>query len=81
MMLPTSTIASPPISVSRRCRPSLRRPMIGAEIAPDRSAIVSDHCALSSEMWNRVRLTGISGAPRLLMIPVTIVIPMRTGTS
>jgi hypothetical protein len=41
---------------------------------------VSDHCALSSEMPSALATDGISGAPRLLITPVTIVTPIRTGT-
>jgi len=55
--------------------------MIGAETAAASSATVSDHCALSSEMCSDWATEGISGAPRLLMIPATIVTPTSTETS
>ena len=54
--------------------------MIGAATAAASSAAVSDHCALSSEMPSALATDGISGAPRLLITPVTIVTPIRTGT-
>jgi len=80
-MLPVKTISRPPMIVSRRRGPSPRRPMIGAEIAPDSSATVSDHCALSSGMCSVRATEGIRGAPRLLMIPATIVTAISTTTS
>jgi hypothetical protein len=55
--------------------------MIGAATEADRSAAVSDHWALSSEICSVRATDGISGAPRLLMIPVTIVTPTSTDTN
>jgi hypothetical protein len=49
--------------------------MTGADTAADNSATVSDHCALSRDTCSVRATEGISGAPRLLMIPATIVTP------
>ena len=55
--------------------------MIGAATDADNNATVSDHCALSSETCSVRATDGISGAPRLLMMPVTIVTPTSTEIS
>ena len=52
------------MSIRRRCGPSPRRPRIGALIAPDSSATVSDHCASLSDTWKSLAISGMSGAPR-----------------
>ncbi len=79
-MPPAETMTSAPSIARRRCRPSPRRPRTGAERAPAISAAVSDHWALGSEIRRSAATSGRSGAPRLLMIETTSVMPTSTGT-
>ena len=69
------------MSIRRRCGPSPRRPRIGALIAPDSRATVSDHCASLSDTWKSEAISGMSGAPREETTATISVTTTSTGVS
>lgn len=79
--LPATTTASVARIVARRCGPAPSRPRTGVATAPLSSAMVSVHCALSSETWYVVATLVMSGVPRLATAATTRAMNIREGTS
>ena len=80
MAHPATTAPSATSMTRRFIGPSASRPMIGVATAPVMRAAVSSHSAVLSDTPSARAMLGISGAPRLLTMAISMATLTRVGS-